>query len=331
MHSIQGFLAVIFPWFLRAVVKKGTSSWESSESQSQRGLYSIQSTWKSLWSDSLNPGFGSALPELNALGQRQKSNKILAPHRRAKSETKPSETTVLMKRWIIRQRMVSYLKRLCRAGEALWKMKPFLVVLLFQGKVTLQLLWKWKNPSLQHKAHFSFPSGVVAIAATWIHNNQHLGCYSVFAPVQVVESLIDGLRQQQDMLQAIELFHQFAKVFKSFRQSQNVHPYLFQSLDSAMSAACQPKIPPKALQLRLTTPVVVPYRPQRLFLDWPKELPFRPSRSCARENPRGWLWKKEVPSKCFEITPEAARLQPICWLEFKVDCKLTLSLQGFSA
>ena len=79
--------------------------------------------------------------------------------------------------------------------------------------------WR-KKPSLQHKAQFSFPSGVVAIAVTWIHNNQHLGCFSVFVPVQVVESLIDGLRLQQDILQAIELFHPFAKVFKGFRQSQ---------------------------------------------------------------------------------------------------------------
>ena len=53
-----------------------------------------------------------------------------------------------------------------------------------------------------------------------IQNNQHLGCHSVFAVVQGVESLIEGHGRQQDMLQAIERFHLFAKAFKALRQSQ---------------------------------------------------------------------------------------------------------------
>ena len=184
--------------------------------------------------------FGSALPELNGLGQRQKSNKILAPHRRAETETKPSETTVLMKRWIIRQRMVSYLKRLCRAGEALWKMKPFLVVLLFQGKTTLEFRGKRKNPSpfllpfrgccncsdvdSQQPASWMLP-GVCACASSRKFNRRP----STTARHVASDWTISPVCQSLQRLQAIS----------------NVHPYLFQS-ESAMSAACQPKIPPKA-------------------------------------------------------------------------------------
>ena len=146
------------------------------------------------------------------------------------------------------------------------------------------------------QAHFSFPSGVVAIAAMWIHNNQHLGCYPVFAPVQVVESLIDDLRQQQDMLQAIELFHPFAKVFKGFRQSQ-----MFILISFNLSLLCLLRANRKfhrKLKLRLTTPVAVPYRPQKLFLGRSQRNFLSSFQAiqvmCAHMHTRGWLWKKEA-------------------------------------